>query len=162
MTSNTEVTELPEAVLKQFAGMVGIIPDFEAGGGEQILAAILSGKTLGDIDAPWTGGRAIPVGPMLFITEVAKAASDYEGGLPFYLVVTTVLPSTGETREYSAGGTMVVAQLVKAHSLGELPIAGTVVEVPIKSRPGQTAQHFAVDRDETDRLRADLGVKKGK
>lgn len=154
MTQSTEVAELPQALIAQFAEMVGIVPDFETGGGEGIIEQILAGTTLGDIDAPWTGGRKIPVGPMLYITDIAKTPSDYPGGLPFYLVVTTTLPSSGAMKEYSAGGTMVVAQLVKAFTLDELPIAGMIVETELRNRPGQKAQHFSVDREETDRLRA--------
>lgn len=162
MSESTEVVELPEALIRQFAQMVTVIPDYEPGGGEKIYEQILSAKTLGDIDAPWSGGRNIPVGPMLYVTELAKAPSDYSGGLPFYLVVTTIMPSSGELKEYSVGATAVVAQLVKAHSLDELPIAGTIIETDIKRRPGQKAQHFKVDRDETDRVRASLNGKRGK
>lgn len=162
MTQSTEVAEVSPALLAQFAGMVTIVPDFEAGGGEGIIEQILNAKTLGDIDAPWKGGRKIPVGPMLYITDIAKSPSDYAGGLPFFLVVTTVLPSSGEVKEYTAGGTMVVAQLVKTYSLGEFPIAGAIVETPLKNRPGQLAQHFAVDREETDRVRAMYATAAGK
>jgi hypothetical protein len=162
MTQTTEVAEISPALIAQFAEMVGIVPDFEAGGGEGIIEQILSSRTLGDIDAPWSGGRKIPVGPMLLITDIAKTPSDYPGGLPFYLVVTTILPSSGETKEFTAGGTMVVAQLVKAYSLDEFPIAGEVVETPLKNRPGQSAQHFKVSREDTDRLRAHMAKVNGK
>lgn len=156
MTESSEVMELPESTLKAFASMVTIVPDFEPGGGEKIIEQILAAKTIADIDAPWSGGRKMPTGRLLYITDIAKAPSDYPGGLPFYLVVSTVLPSTGQVTEYAAGSTMVVAQLVKAFSLKEFPIAGEVTETPIKTRPGQTAQHFTVDRAETDRVRAEL------
>lgn len=153
MTQSQEVMTLPPALLKQFADMVTIIPDFEPGGGESIIAQILGAKTLADIDAPWTGGRKAPVGPILFIVGVSKAPSDFDGGLPFYLIIETFLPMSGEIKEYSVGGTMVVAQLVKTFVQGDFPVAGTIVEKALRDRPGQSAQHFAVDHDETARLR---------
>lgn len=162
MTQATDVAVLPPALIKQFAEMVTIIPDFVPGGGADIIAQLLNATTLGDLDAPWSGGRKMPVGPLMFITGLQKAPSDFDGGLPFYLVVETMSPSSGDVKEFTAGGTMVVAQLVRAHVLDELPLAGVVVEVPLKDRPGQSAQHFKIDREETDKLRAAVKTTKSK
>lgn len=162
MAESTDVVELPPHLIKQFAEMVTVLPDFVPGGGAEIIAQLLSATTLGDLDAPWSGGRKMPVGPLLFITALQKAPSDFPGGLPFYLVVETILPTSGEIKEYTAGGTMVVAQLVRAHALDELPLAGSIIEVSLKDRPGQFAQHFRIDRDETDRVRQIQHAQAGK
>lgn len=153
MTQSTEVAELPRELIAQFAEMVTIVPDFEPGGGADIIKQLLAATNLAELDAPWKGGRNAPIGPMLYVTGISKSPSDFPGGLPFYLVAECVYPESGEIKEYSIGGTMVVAQLVRALVLDEFPLAGVIVEKELKNRPGQSAQHFAVSVEDTDRVR---------
>lgn len=158
MAESTEVMILPDAVIKQFAAMVTVIEDYEPGDGSQIIEQILSAKGLGDLDAPWKGGRKAPIGRPLWITGIKKAPSDFVGGLPFFLVLTCVAPNSGEVTEYTAGGTSIVAQLVRAHTLGEFPIAGTIIEVESKRNPGSKPQHFEVSAEDTAYLRETLAA----
>lgn len=159
MTQSTEIAPIAPALVAQFREMVTVVPDFEPGGGDNLIAQILAATTLEGIDAPWNGGRKIPVGRTLFFTKITKAPSDFAGGLPFFLVVETLQPSTGEITEYTAGGTMVVAQLVKAYCLDEFPFGGSIIEVELKDGSGFKAQHLAVDKESTSYVREALKPK---
>lgn len=153
MAQSQEITELPAALIAQFAGMVSSVPDYETSGAEGLISTILNAQTLDDVDAPWTTGRALPVGRSLTITGISKVKSDYSGGLGFYLVIEQTYPSTGETEEYTTGAVAVVAQLVKYHQLGELPVVGTIVEVESRNIDGGKSQHFQLDKADTIRAR---------
>lgn len=162
MTESTDVAELPAKLVQQFINMVTLIPDAEEGDAAGLLSAVLGGTTMSDLDAPWNGGRGAPIGPLLCITGIAKAPSDYPGGLPFYLIIDHQTASMPEPKQYATGATMVVAQLVKAHELDEFPLVGAIVETALKKNPSQKAQHFQIDREETDRARAALKKARGK
>lgn len=162
MTESTDVAELPPALVAQFVNMVTLIPDAEPGDGADLVAQILGATTLHEVDAPWNGGRKAPIGPLLSVVAVTKSPSDYPGGLPFYLVLDHQTSPEATVKQFTVGGTMVVAQMVKFHELDEFPVVGTIVETPLKNRPGQSAQHWATDHEETARVRAAFKKGRGK
>lgn len=162
MTEAQEVVEIAPALIQQFAAMVSAIPDFEAGGGDGIIEAILSAKTIEDVDSPWTTKREAPVGRPLFIVGLSKAPSEFEGGLPFYVVIETVSPSSGEVKEYTIGAVPCVAQLVKWWTLDAFPLACTVEEVKSKKNEGRTSKHLIYSAEDTAYLRESMSAKKGK
>lgn len=153
MTETKEVAELSPALIQQFAAMVTVVPDTEGGNGEGIIAAILESTSLDDLDAPWTTKREIPTDRILHMIGITKTPSDYGGGLPFYVVVDTVMPSTGEIKQYTCGAAPVVAQLVKAHVNGLFPFSGQIVEVESKANQGWKSKHIIVSKDDTKVLR---------
>lgn len=142
MTETSTDVELSPALLAKFADMVTIVPDYETGGGEAILAAILSSKSLTELEAPWTGGRDLPLNRPYVYQAIAKAPSDFGAGLPFYLVCTVIDPTNGETKEFTTGSISIVGQLVAAHSMGQFPIRAVAVESDKPSRNGYRPQHL--------------------
>lgn len=161
MTESTEVAEFSPALIAQFAEMVTVVPDAAAGDGEGIIAAILGGTTLDDLDAPWTTKREIPTNRILFFAGVAKAPSEYDGGLPFYLLVDTFLPGSGEVKQFTCGAAPVVAQLVQAYVNNLFPFAGQVIEVESKRFTGRTSKHIEVSKEDT-KMMHDLIKERGK
>jgi hypothetical protein len=87
-----------------------------------ILEQLANAGQLGDLDAPWrSDGLGEYIGERLVVTGIRKAASDFVGGLPWFLVVEAGLQSTGEKVTFTTGAVSVVAQLVKAWSMGRIP-----------------------------------------
>lgn len=148
MTEVAEVSEFSPALIAQFAEMVTVIPDVESSGAEGIIAAILNSTSLDDLDAPWTTKREIPVNRILFFSGIAKAPSEHAAGLPFYLVIDTFLPGSGEIKQYTCGAAPVVAQLVRAHCNNLFPFAGQIIEVESRRVPGQKSKHIELSKED--------------
>jgi hypothetical protein len=162
MTQSSDMVPLSPKLMQEFAQMVTTVPVYEGGSAEGLLQRILSATSVNQLDSAWSEERAIPIGRPVFITGIQAAPSDYPGGLGFYLIASTVQPSTGEVGEYTIGAQMVVAQLVKAHVLGEFPLAGQIIETALKKDPSMKAQHFEVDHENTKYVREALAPKKAK
>lgn len=163
MTESTDTqVELSPQLLKQFVDMVGVIPDYESGGGEGILEAILTAKKFEEVDAPWKGGRELPVGRNVVVIACYKAPSDYPGGLPFFLVLDCIDVNTGEIKQYQIGATSVVAQMVRYHALSAFPIGGSAVEAKKRSKNGYLPVHWEYDKEFTDYAREQLSKKAAK
>lgn len=158
MTETSTDIELSPALLKQFADMVTVIPDFEPGGGEQIYAAILTAGTIEDLESPWQGGRQLPTNRPVIVEGIAKAPSDFGAGLPFYLVLDCIELHSSERKEYVTGSTSIVAQLVRAYTLGAFPIRCMAVEADKVSRNGYRPQHLT----EISSVVGEGGPKRGK
>jgi hypothetical protein len=73
--------------------------------------------------------------------------SEFAGGLPFFLIVDAADLETGELVTITTGAVSVVAQLAKAHQLGQIPgwrVVPRQAERP--SASGYYPQHLEVMR----------------
>lgn len=138
--------ELSPAALQQFADMVYLIPDADfSGGGERILQQIMDATDVAGLEAPWAARqRKFPLGVPVRVVAVAKAPSDFAGGLPFYLECDCVDIASGEQVVYATGSTSCTAQLTRASFLDELPIVVKLVRAEKASSGGFFPEHFEV------------------
>lgn len=137
----------PEAVAA-FAAMASDIPEAGGGGFEGILAQLLTTEDPMALDAPWrSDGLTELLGRRLRIDGLRRMESEYDSGLPFFLIVQAADLDTGETVTATTGAVSVVAQLTRAWSLGLIPgwrVIPRQADRPSKS--GYYPQHLEVMR----------------
>lgn len=123
VTSDGEIIRiLPDDVVARFDEMVAGIPDAGGAGMEGILTMIAAATRPEQLDAPWSAdGLGEYVGKRLTVTGLRKMASEYDGGLPWYLIVTGT-DQTGADFTATTGSVSVVGQLIRAHAGGWLPL----------------------------------------
>lgn len=135
------------ALVQRFAAMVGMLPTAgdDDGGAERIVAAILNAASWEDLDAPWRarGGEAYKDVPQR-IESVKTRPSEYGQGLGVYVVVEAVNLSNGEGITWTTGSISIVAQLVRAHCVGALPLFATLRVAERPSKSGNFPQHLEV------------------
>lgn len=134
-----------QEIVEAYDSMLATVPDAEGAGYDRILEAIARAGSLAELDAPWrSSGLEELAGIPLVIRGISKIPSDFPGGLPWFLVVDAVSEPTGEPVTVTTGAINVVAQLVKAWSLGAFPlrVRPTVADRPTKS--GYFPQHLEI------------------
>lgn len=105
-----------------FAAMAVDIPEAGGDGFDSLLAQIIEATETADLDAPWRAdGLTAYLGSRLRIDGLRRMPSEYSGGLPFFLIVEAADLETGQRITLTTGAVSVVAQLVKAWSLGAIP-----------------------------------------
>jgi hypothetical protein len=120
---NAEVLDSQPGLREAFLAMLELVPEPDGDATARIVASILGSQTVEDLDAPWTSeGMREYADVALRIKRIVKMPSDYQGGLGVYLVCYVDQPGIGEEFILSTGSVSIVAQLVRAHSLGALPL----------------------------------------
>ena len=160
MTTETEAPEgagtepaasgvvIPNQAIEAFAAMAASIPEAGDGGFEGILAQLLTTTDAYALDAPWrSDGLTELLGARLRIDGLRRMESEYDSGLPFFLIVQAANLETGELVTLTTGAVSVVAQLTKAWDLGLIPgwrVIPRQADRPSKS--GYYPQHLEVMR----------------
>lgn len=131
------------AVMSSAEAMLADVPEADEDAIFGIAGAILAATDVMGVDAPWFSSQFEQlIGVPIRVTGIRKFPSDFEGGLPWFLVADIAVMDTGEKLVMTVGGTLAVLQLVKVYALGGLPWE-CVPRVASKSKPGRKpAQHF--------------------
>ena len=133
------------AIVEAYESMIATVPEAGQDGFERILEVIAQANNVADLDAAWRSrGMEELAGIPLTIRGIKKMPSDFESGLPWFLVVDGVNEVTGEPVTVTTGAVSVVAQLVKAWSMGAFPIRVRPVVAERPSRSGYYPQHLEV------------------
>lgn len=151
MTSNSPAQQsggdvvLAPDVIDMFVSMIGLIPDAESGGQDNILRTIFAATTPEELEAPWNArDNKFPLGVVVRVESVAKRPSDYAGGLPFYMVCQATNLETGEATEYQTGSVSCTAQIAQAVFNEQLPIQVKLVQAAKASKNGYFPEHFEI------------------
>jgi hypothetical protein len=132
-------------IITAYEAMLAEVPDAGNEGIEGILEQIATATSATELDEPWrAGGLGKFVDTPLVVTGIRKMPSDFGSGLAFFLVVDGAVRATGEKVAVTTGSVSVVAQLVKAWSLGAFPMA---VIPRLSKRPtkdGYYPQHLEI------------------
>lgn len=145
---NAELLTDAPGLREAFMVMLANVPEPDPDATEaqvRMLAQILSAENAGDLDKPWdSDGMRSYFDRMLTVKSITRRPSDYVGGLGVYLGCDCILHETGEELFISCGAVMCVGQLVRAHTLGILPLI--IVPRPAKkpTRKGYTPYHLEV------------------
>lgn len=132
-------------VVAAYEAMIADVPEAGGDGFASILTAIAAADHPDDLDAPWrSGGLEEFINQPLIIQGIRKMPSDYQGGLPWFLIADCVVISTGELVSITTGAVAVVAQLAKAHSLGAFPWRVIPRQSERPSKSGYYPQHLEV------------------
>lgn len=147
--SDETALALSDQAVAAFEPLLAMIP--EAGGDgagyESILRQLAAAQDASELDAPWrAGGLQMYQDTSLVVTDVRRMPSDYTGGLGWFLVIDAVVKGTGEKIAVTTGSVGVVAQLVKAYSLGALPLTVIPRRSKKASKAGFYAWHLEVAR----------------
>lgn len=136
---------VPDTV-KRYQEMALAIPQ---GGEDTAMMAILDRLAATDdpsaLSAPWDSASAEDLFErVLIVDSLKRLPSDFEDGLGLFLVVQCHDPSTGEAITWTTSAMSVVAQLVKAHSEGWLPLKVELVQSDRPTASGYRPQHLRV------------------
>lgn len=145
-------TPIRPEVVAAYESMIATVPEAGGDGFDGILAQLADAADVAALDAPWrSGGLEEWTNVPLAILGIRKMPSDYQGGLPWFLVVDAATVESGEKVTFTTGAVGVVAQLVKAHTMGAFPL----VVIPRQSaRPtssGYYPQHLEIARRQPPR-----------
>jgi hypothetical protein len=136
---------LSTGVVASYESMLASIPDAGEGGYERILELIAQADDPAELDAAWrTDDLANLAGIPLTIRSISKAPSDFQGGLPWFLIIDAVNEVTGEKLTVTTGAVSVVAQLVRAFAIGALPLRARPVVSERPTSKGYYPQHLEV------------------
>lgn len=139
---------IPTEAVAAFAAMATSIPEAGDGGFEGILAQLLTTEDPQALDAPWrSDGLTEYLDRRLVIQGLRRMESEYDSGLPFFLIVQAADLETGEVVTLTTGAVSVVAQLTRAWDLGLIPgwrVIPRQADRPSKS--GYYPQHLEVMR----------------
>ena len=141
------VTVLSPQVIEAYEAMIADVPDAGGEGMDAILQALATATDIRDLDAPWRSGNLESfLNTPIVVTGIRKLPSDYDGGLPYFLVVDAGVRASGELVTITTGAVSVVAQLVKAHGLDAFPLTVVPRRADRPSRSGFYPLHLEVVR----------------
>lgn len=127
----------------RFAEMATLIPSETGDGAERILEQILAAPSWDHLDDPWESSNAAGLaGKTLLIRSCTRRPSDFRDGLGIFLVVDSLDARTGEAIIWTTSAVSIVAQLVRAYSLGELPAYAQVIVAERATERGYHPHHL--------------------
>ena len=129
---------LSDGTVAVYQSMLDAVPDAESGAGyERILQQLAAADDLTGLNSPWEAGDFREwADEVLVIRGITKRPAEFEGGLPWFLVVDAVDEATGNMLTLTTGSVNIVAQLTRAWSLDLFPIRAKVVIAAKPTRSG--------------------------
>lgn len=128
---------------RKFAQMATLIPAEKEDSVDTILAAILAADSWEHLADPWESTNAAALaGRRLLIRSLLRRPSDFRDGLGIFLVVDSVDANTGEPVVWTTSSVAIVAQLVRAYVLGDLPAYAEVIVAARPTEAGYRPQHL--------------------
>jgi hypothetical protein len=142
-TDVVPVKELSAELVATFSQMAMIIPEGDDNAMEQIMLAVLAAGSWEQLSDPWETDNAERLaGKTLLIERVTRHPSDIAGGLGIFLVAHGTDMRSGEKVVFSTGSLGVMAQLVRAHTAGWLPLFAQLVIAERATKDGFRPQHL--------------------
>jgi hypothetical protein len=142
---NAQVLQTVPGLQEQFLAMLQDVPEPDDDATARIVASILGAETAEELDAAWDAeGMRDRTDEVVIVKAVHKLPSTYTGGLGVFLVCRCESPGIGEEFILTTGSVSIVAQLVKAHIRGWLPL--TVIPRKAESRNGYWPMHLELVR----------------
>lgn len=127
--------ELSQELIDLMRPMVTAVPDYEAGTGEDILKRLLVAKTIDELESVFKG-RDLPLDRPWIIQGIAKAESDFKGGIGFYLVMNCVDPTNGEQKVFNTGSGNIMGQLLALFAQEAFPVRAVAIQADKPSKNG--------------------------
>jgi hypothetical protein len=137
--SNTLSPEIEHA----FAEMITAVPEDDGNAMDSILTEILKSAGWENLSDPWESASAEKLaGHTLRFDRITRHDSTIAGGFAFFLVAHYTDTRTGEAGVWPTSSIAVMAQLVRAHLGGWLPLFGQVVIAERPTKNGFKPQHI--------------------
>lgn len=131
--------------LELFASMVTLIPGESEDDWTSIFRQILDAERWDQLNTPWEASKVAEIaGETLIINSAKRRPSDFSDGLGFFLVLDCTVRRTGEQLTIVTGSVAVVAQIVKAYSMGLMPLVVQFVVAKRKTKKGYNPHHLHV------------------
>lgn len=145
--SNANILAALPGGLQVFMKLLEQVPEPSDDVSAKIVLEILQAQNLEDLDRPWdVEGMRDHVDSILRVKAVTRMPSDYVGGLGWYLVCQVDQPEIGEEFTLTTGSVSIVAQLVRAHCAGWLPLQVVVRKSKKPTRKGYWPMHLELVR----------------
>ena len=145
---NADVLDSQPALRQAFMMMLVEVPEPSDDAAASIVGAILAAEDVDDLDKPWDSEGMRPLaGRVIVVNEITRRPSDYADGLGVYLGCDCTLEATGEKLFVTTGSVSIVAQLVRAFTLGKLPLKVIPTEAKKPSANGYLPMHLEIVRE---------------
>jgi hypothetical protein len=142
-TDIATVRELSAELVATFSQMAMIIPESDENAMEQIMLQVLQAGSWEQLSDPWETDNAEKLaGKTILIERVTRHKSDIAGGLGIFLVAHGIDMKSGEKMVFSSGSLGVMAQLVRAHTAGWLPLFAQLIIAERATADGFRPQHL--------------------
>jgi hypothetical protein len=143
ITVEPEIKELSAQALDSYQSMLSKVPEGGGGSADNIILQLAEAKTVKDLDRPWeTNSFANMDGKIISVTDIKRMVSDFDSGFGYYLVVTYTDGETGEVRNGITGSVSIVAQLIRAYTLGAFPVSCLIKKSERPSKNGFYPMHL--------------------
>lgn len=141
--SRDEIAPVSPALIERFAAMATMIPTEDGQAYERIVEAILASASIDALDEPWDTTKAETLlGKVLCINSLTRRPSDFKSGLRIFLVIDSTDTHTGERIVWTTGSVAIVAQLVRAYTLGALPCYAELIVAERPTEAGYRPHHL--------------------
>lgn len=145
--TTTPPRALSKAVVAAYEGIIATVPDAGGDGMEGILRTILQAGNAADLDAPWrSDGLGAYLNVELEFQAIRKMPSDFTSGIGWFLIADAAIVDTGELVTMTTGAGSVVAQLLRAWSLGSFPLRAIPRQSARPTAEGYYPQHLEMVR----------------
>lgn len=144
---NAEVLDATPGLREVFLELLMAVPDPPDDATARIVGQILEAQSVEELDRPWDAeGMRDLRDTVVRVNSVHKMPSDYRKGLGTYLVCNCTDPASGEQFVLTTGSVSIVAQLVRAHALGGLPLEVVPKMAEKASKNGYFPMHLELVR----------------
>jgi hypothetical protein len=146
--SGTDVAVIPQMsseLVKTFAAMAMMIPSETTDALDSIIGQILNSPSWEQLADPWETANVDKLkGRVLRVDQLTRRPSQFKDGLGVFLVVNATDTRSGEALVFTTSSMSVVAQLVKAHVAGWLPLYVELVVAERATEAGYKPHHLVV------------------
>ena len=144
---NAEVLDSQPGIREAFMLMLVEVPEPADDAAASIVGAILNAGNVEDLDKPWdTEGMRDLVGQALTVHEITRRPSDFAQGLGVYLGCRVTVEAEAADMFVTTGSVSIVAQLVRAYTLGGLPLRVIPREAAKPTPKGYLPMHLEILR----------------
>lgn len=138
-----EPIRVSQGVVQVWEAMIDQVPDAGQDGVENILQQLAEATDASQLDEPWrVGGLGDLADRPIVVTGIAKMAAEFEGPIPYFLIVRGARLDTGESFTATTGALSVVGQLVRAYALDAFPWRCVLRIADRPSKSGYFPQHL--------------------
>lgn len=143
--NNAELAIMNDQNMAAFESFLSTVPEVDEGSYENILVKLMNASNVYELDSPFTTDSLAEYKDQpIDITSIRQAPSEFAGGLGVYLLIDLVDLGDGSESTVSTGSVSIVAQLVRANTLGLFPLRCIPRVAKKPTKKGYYPQHLEI------------------